>query len=99
MLAEKIHRDDRRRSARWQCEKTVSWRVRGGRRIRSSLVPEKSLHGLVIAASKKDAAPAGTFVVPSDDQTGKRHAFRTGVICRTVDVPDGTCWMYVDILD
>lgn len=88
---------ERRRSQRWPCDKPIDWRIQGGRRVRHGVIPERSLDGLVIATSKRDAAPAGTRVLPSDDDAINRLGFRCGVICRTAEVSD-KCFMFVDIL-
>jgi hypothetical protein len=90
-------KNDRRRSQRWPCDKPIDWRVQGGRRVRHGMIPERSLDGLVIAASKQDAAPAGTRVSPSDDEAGTRLGFRCGVICRTAEVSDQYL-LFIDIL-
>jgi hypothetical protein len=98
LLEEALDQKERRRSQRWSCAKTISWRIKGGRRVRKGLVPERSLDGLVIATAKKDAVPTGTFVLAGDDRTGFRHGFRNGVICRTVDLTEGTSLLFVEIL-
>jgi len=89
---------DRRRSSRWPCGKELFWRVPRGRRVRHSVIPERSLGGLVIAAQKEDAAPPGTFVIPNDERTRDRHGFRTAVICRTEQTRNGIFLLYTDIL-
>ena len=89
---------DRRRSSRWPCGKELFWRVPRGRRVRHSVIPERSLGGLVIAAEKEDAAPPGTFVIPNDERTRDRHGFRTAVICRTEQTRNGIFLLYTDIL-
>lgn len=89
---------ERRRSQRWPCDKPIRWRVRHGRRLRDSVVPERSLCGIVIAAAKADAVPTGTFVFPGDDQNSVRHGFRTGVISRTADLNEQQCLLFIDIL-
>jgi hypothetical protein len=91
-------RIDRRRSGRWPCGKELFWRVPRGRRVRRSIIPERSLGGLVIAAEKEDAVPPGTFVIPSDERTRDRHGFHTAVICRTEQAANGIFLLYTDIL-
>jgi len=100
MLTARLERDEkeRRRSKRWTCDKPILWRVHYGRRVRHSVVPERSLDGMVISAAKADAVPAGTFVFPGDDQTCVRHGFRTGVITRTAELNEDQCLLYIDIL-
>ncbi|MGA3066624.1 MAG: hypothetical protein ABSF29_07230 [Tepidisphaeraceae bacterium] len=98
MEIEKLDINERRRSERWQCAKPIQWRVRGGRRVRQGMVPERSMSGMVIAAARQDLVPVGTQVRPGDDQTCVRHGFRAGVICRT-DIVDGQIYLlFVDIL-
>jgi hypothetical protein len=91
-------RMDRRRSGRWPCGKELFWRVPRGRRVRRSLIPERSLSGLVIAAEKEDAAPPGTFVIANDNRTRDRHGFHIAVICRTERTADGIFLLFTDIL-
>jgi hypothetical protein len=89
---------DRRRSVRWPCRRELFWRVPRGRRVRRSVIPERSLIGLVIAALKEDAAPPGTFVLAIDKSTRDRHGFRTAVICRTEQTANGIFLLFTDIL-
>ncbi|HZZ41493.1 MAG TPA: hypothetical protein VFE58_01025 [Tepidisphaeraceae bacterium] len=89
---------ERRRSQRWACSKTIHWRVRGGRRIRESLVPERSLDGLVISAERRDLVPLGTRIQPCDLDTEVRHGFRDAVVCRTADDGEKNYLLYIDIL-
>jgi hypothetical protein len=100
MLIEQIESNEieHRRSQRWPCDKPIQWRIQHGRRVRHGTVPDRSLHGMVIAATKADAVPPGTFVFPGDDQTSLRHGFRTGVITRTAEVNDQECLLFIDIL-
>ena len=98
MRKEKSDQSERRNSERWPCAKGILWRVRGGRRVRQGLIPERSMQGMVIAASKGDAAPPGTFVVPTDDRGSLRHGFRTGVICRTAELDAEWNLLFVEIL-
>jgi len=91
-------RIERRRSGRWSCGKTLFWRVPRGRRVRRSVIPERSLEGLVIAADKEDAAPPGTFVIANDESMRDRHGFHTAVICRTEKTSNGLFLLYTDIL-
>jgi hypothetical protein len=98
MLKEKTGTNERRNSKRWPCAKGIQWRERGGRRVRHGWVPERSMDGMVIAASRKDAVPAGTFVFPTDDHGSLRHGFRTGVICRTTELDAEWKLLFVEIL-
>jgi len=91
-------RMERRRSGRWPCGKELFWRVPHGRRVRRSVISERSLSGLVIAAEKEDAVPPGTFVIANDRPTRDRHGFCTAVICRTEQTANGSFLLFTDIL-
>jgi hypothetical protein len=98
MNSDAFDQPERRRSKRWHCDSQIVWRIQGGRRQRQGRVPERSLDGMIITADKKDAVPAGTYVFPGDLETGVRHGFRKGVICRTADAGERESLLFVAIL-
>lgn len=75
---------DRRRSARWQTEKPLAWRVFRGRRTRMSRVVERSLDGLVLATDPQDTPSEGTRLTPGDAATRRRFGFRSAVVRRVM---------------
>lgn len=91
-------RRERRHSQRWECDKPLAWRVRGGRRTRLGVIPQRSLGGFVVSAVNRDASPAGTFLQPGDESAGIQHGFRVAVVRRTAPQPNGRCLLFVEIL-
>jgi hypothetical protein len=98
MVHQQCEKRDRRRSERWECAKAIQWRVQGGRRVRHGVVPERSMDGMVIATGKEDVSPRGTKVFPGDDQSGLRHGFRAGIVCRTVELDQDKHLLFIEIL-
>ena len=86
----------RRRSARWSCDKLVQWRIYRGRAVHQGHIVERSLDGMVIDASCVPAA--GTCLVPADDQTALRRGFRFAIVRRTLPVSESVTRMFVEIL-
>jgi hypothetical protein len=73
----------RRRSSRWETDKTLAWRVSRGRRVRESRVVERSLDGLVLAVEPRDAAPEGSRFFPYGAEPADRFGFRSAIVRRT----------------
>jgi len=89
---------ERRYSQRWFSGKQIQWRIHRGRRIRSGVVTERSLNGMILAVEALDAVAPGVFVFPADDRSAQRHGFHTAVICRTAQAGPDEKLLFVEIL-
>ena len=75
---------NRRKSVRWEPDKSLRWRVFRGRRIRESRIVERSLNGLVLGAQMPDAVAAGTRILVSGGHGElDRLGFRSAIVRRT----------------
>ena len=74
---------DRRRSTRWEMNKTLLWRPFRGRRLRESQVILRSLDGLVLLVDRRDSLSPGARFFPGVPAAGDRFGFRSAVVKRT----------------
>jgi len=90
-------RRERRQSRRWPEDRPIAWRVHHGHRPRCGRVTERSLHGMVIDTTVRDAAGVGTHLHPIDDDAGLRHGFRDAIVRRSDSTQRGRR-LFVEIL-
>ncbi len=83
---------------RWSPQRTLQWRVRGGRRKRLGLISERSLNDLVLLVDERDDVPAGARLQPVSRRDADRHGFRCAIVRRSDSTPEGRRLLYVEIL-
>ncbi|MCG8406782.1 MAG: hypothetical protein MI923_16420 [Phycisphaerales bacterium] len=88
---------ERRHFARWNTEKRLSWRIHRGRRIRKSIVTERSLNSLVLETAAEDAPDVGARFYPSDGEIAMKFGFRSAVVRRMEAISDDTRKVYAEI--
>ena len=88
---------ERRHFVRWNTEKRLSWRIHRGRRIRRSIVTERSLNSLVLETAADDAPDVGMRFCPSDSEVATKFGFRSAIVRRLEALSDDTKKVYAEI--
>lgn len=66
----------------WLVDRPLSFRVRGGRKSRRSMVTQRNLNYLVVRMSADQLPDVGTWLHPESEDQSRRHGFRTAIVRR-----------------
>ncbi len=92
-----VPRIERRRSARWLTNETLTWHVSRGRRARAGRIVERSLDGFALLVTPKDEPAEGTRFSPSDPEDCVRFGFCSAVVTRTESVGESAKLVFAEI--
>lgn len=73
------------------------WCVRRGRRLRESILVERSLDSLVLHVHSKDAPRPGTRIRPADPTHAARLEFRSALVTESNPIPGSATRVVAEI--